>query len=597
MSKDNSKPATQGPIRQRKVTDCFCLILFLAFWLFIAFIAFYAYSKGNIDNVAKVIDSDGKPCGEGARLEYPYIYINNPYSTKFYSHTVCVKSCPKTNDEEIQCYANEDIQFCRDLTVRASYSILKRLCVPKIKEIGNLVKATVHLNYVQEAVEDLREVWPMFIVAFLVGLVILTIYLCLMRCCTKVFIFLMLLLVLVGLVLLGFYCWREHSRQLEKNSTLTGAAEAANTTQEKDATEYGQQQAKRWKIAAICLWVAAGIFFICTLLLCSRISLAADILASAAQFVQSKPSVFVIPIFFTFMLVLFFVFWIPTFSMLSSVGDLSPDPTSVFMNIKWSTATWTFIYVFFFALLWGISFNFSQEIFSIAAMTASWYFDRKSIGTIAAMRAVCWSFSYHIGTLAFGSLLIAILWAIQLVLQYIYQKLKETGSNNTTIGWIVKCASCFVACFERTIKFINKHAYIETALRNLNFCSAAGKCLQVTATNFLRFGVLSGLCGLFLFLGSLFISCATTFTMHFFIGLYADGQNVEVDTIAPLLLVFFLTLSVCIIFSHVYEISADTLLHCYVLDEEDGTVDGSVGGNCPEVLKTMLNKHSIENKL
>lgn len=592
-----SKQTTKGPIRERKVTDCCCLLLFFAFWLLIGCISIYAYAQGNIDNVAKVIDSDGKPCGEGARLDYPYIYINDPYSAKFYTHTVCVKSCPKTNEEEIQCYPNEDIQFCRDLTVRASYSILTRLCVPKIKELGNLVKKTVHLSYVQESIEDIREVWPMFLVAFVVGCLILAVYLCLMRVCTKVFVFLMLLLVLIGLILLGFYCWNQYKTQLEKNSNQSNSEGSAQSTEEKEATEYGQQQAKNWKIAAISLWVTSGIFFLCTLLLCSRIALASDILSSAAQFVQNKPSVFIIPIFFTFMLIMFFIFWIPTFSMLSSVGDLSPDETSVFMNIKWSKTTWAFIFIFFFSLLWGVSFNFSQETFSIAAMAASWYFDRKTIGTISPMRAVCWSFSYHIGTLAFGSLLIAILWAIQLILQYVYQKLKETGSNNTAVGFAVKCAACFVACFERTIKFINKHAYIETALRNLNFCPAAGKCLEVTTTNFLRFGVLSGLTGLFLFLGSIFISCATTFIMHFFIDLYAQGRNIEVDTIAPLLFVFFMTLSICIIFSHVYEIAADTLLHCYVLDEEDGTVDGSIGGNCPDVLKRTLNNHSIENKL
>jgi len=199
--------------------------------------------------------------------------------------------------------------------------------------------------------------------------------------------------------------------------------------------------------------------------------------------------------------------------------------------------------------------------------------------------------------MAFGSLLIAILWFIQLILQYIYQKLKEVGQENTTVGFMVKCAMCFVACFERTIKFINKHAYIEIALRNINFCSAASKCLEVTSTNFLRFGVLSGLTGLFLFLGNLMISCLTTFIMVFIIRWYATSKDLEIDTLAPHLVIFLIVFFICKIFSHVFEISSDTLLHCYIYDEEDGNVDGFIGANCPNKLKETIDKHGVVNKL
>ena len=593
------KETNKGPIRNRKCTDIICLIIFILFLGFLAFVSIYSYIQGDIDNIAMVIDSDQKACGRGDRADYPFIYVNDPYSLTFYRNTICVKACPTDDVQPVDCFPNHDIKSCKDINKYASVLLASRLCVPKLKNIASKVKFSVKIGYLSESIEDLREVWPMIVLGVAIGILILVIYICIMRVCTKCFVFTMLVLVLVGLILLGFFCWRNHQLLLNENvdydKTTPDPNDPNADVDEENATEYGREQAQKWKTAAIVLWVLSGIFLLCSLLLCTRIQLAADILASASEFVQAESSVFIIPFFFSIMLMLFLCWWIPTFMMISSVGTLTPDPTSVFMNLTWSSTTTFFLVVFVFAFLWLVSFNFSQETFSIAAMASSWYFERFSEINVGAFTSIGWSFSYHVGTLAFGSVLIAILWFIQLILAYIYQKLKETAS--TGLGFALKCAICFVSCFERTIKFINKHAYIEVALRNLNFCAAAAKCLTVTSTNFLRFGVLSGLTGLFLFLGNLVISCATTFIMYFIIRWYASAQDLQIDTLAPHFLIFLIVFFVCKIFSHVFEISSDTLLHCYIYDEEDGNVDGFIGENCPVKLKETINKHSVSTKL
>ena len=601
-----SKPE-KGPIRTRKCTDVCCLIIFLLFIGLVAVVSVFSYIEGDMDNVAQVIDSDQKICGQGDRKNFPYIYVNDPFSLKFYENTVCVSACPSSDNQRVSCFPNNDIKKCDDIHVRASVLLASRLCVPKVKQIANSVKMAVNLSYIQESIEDLREVWPMIVLGVFIGMIVLALYICIMRICTKCFVFTILILVFVGLLLLGFFCWREYKTLLNSNADFAKVNNDSSTNadpndpntniEEENSTEYGQSQAKKWKIAAIVLWVLSGIFLICSLLLCGRIQLAADILSSSSEFVQSETSVFLIPVMYTFLLIVLLCWWFPTFFMLASMGEMSPDPKSVFMNVDWSKTTITLLGLFIFALCWFVSFNFSQETFSIAAMAASWYFERFDSSNVGAFTTICWSFSYHIGTLAFGSFLIALLWFIQLILQYVYQKLKEVGGENTTTGFLLKCAMCFVACFERTIKFFNKHAYIEVALRNINFCSAAAKCLEVTASNFLRFGVLSGLSGLFLFLGNLVISCGTTFIMFFIIKWYANARDLEIDTIAPHLVIFFIVLSICIIFSHVFEISADTLLHCYIYDEEDGNVDGFIGANCPNKLKETIDKHAVVNKL
>ena len=591
---------SKGPIRQRKLTDCFCLFIFVFFWIFIGYISFFAYTKGNFSNIAKPIDVDKTICGEGSAENFPLLYINEPTSPTLLKSTVCVKACPKDDKTLIECKTNSYMEDCNDLKLLPSITLFQRLCIPNTSEMSNAVKSQINLGYFQEALEDIKEVWPMLLVSFFLSILIIALYLFLIRLCSKVFVYVLVFAVLIGLIALGGFCWQKHQSLLNENADINKMRENGDlkdvtspnvSITEEESTSYGNEQSSKWKTAAICLWVVAGIYFVITLLLCSRISLAANIIESTAEFVQDEPSVFLIPLVFSLGLLLFIVYWVPTISLLSSVGEVSTEHSTLFVNIKWESSTRALIWVMLFALAWGISFNFSQETFSIAAMSSSWYFERRDKQHVSPWTVICWSFTYHIGTLAFGSLLIAIVWVIQAVLSYLYSKLKEYGGEDSAAGFLIKCAACFVACFERTLKFINKHAYIETALRNLDFCPAAAKCLEITTKNFLRFGVLLGLTEMFLFMGTLLISCLTTFIMNYAIVAYSNHYSIEVDTIGPLLFVFFFTMVVCMVFSYVYEVSADTLLHCYILDEEDGHIDGAIGYGAPEKLKSTIQFH------
>jgi len=68
----------------------------------------------------------------------------------------------------------------------------------------------------------------------------------------------------------------------------------------------------------------------------------------------------------------------------------------------------------------------------------------------------------HLGSVAFGALIVAIVDAIRLTFDYMRLKMKEvTGAGtSSTVGCCLKCCGCLIDCFERFIRFINRHAYI-----------------------------------------------------------------------------------------------------------------------------------------
>lgn len=48
-----------GPVEQRKCRDCFCCLLYVAFWIAMIAIAAYAFANGNPKLLAAPFDSTG----------------------------------------------------------------------------------------------------------------------------------------------------------------------------------------------------------------------------------------------------------------------------------------------------------------------------------------------------------------------------------------------------------------------------------------------------------------------------------------------------------------------------------------------------------
>lgn len=140
---------------------------------------------------------------------------------------------------------------------------------------------------------------------------------------------------------------------------------------------------------------------------------------------------------------------------------------------------------------------------------------------------------------------------------------------------MVKFIACVIRCFltllEKFVRFFNKHAYTEIALRSTNFCTSAINGLKVIALNFVRFGVLHGIVELLTFMGSLFISAAVCVTSYYIILYHRDEGYKTKDVssiIGPLVVIFLVSWVISRLFAHIWETSADAILHCYCIDEK-----------------------------
>jgi len=138
--------------------------------------------------------------------------------------------------------------------------------------------------------------------------------------------------------------------------------------------------------------------------------------------------------------------------------------------------------VHFFGFLWTANFFLGVGTTVIACVAANWYFYRNAEDVdgepnpnkakwkmILGLRMVV---RYHLGSIAFGSLIIAIIQMLRVVLEYIDRKTKEAQGDSCLLRLTMKCCKYCMWCLEKTVKFITSLSYIYVAINGDSFCKA-----------------------------------------------------------------------------------------------------------------------------
>lgn len=244
----------------------------------------------------------------------------------------------------------------------------------------------------------------------------------------------------------------------------------------------------------------------------------------------------------------------------------------------------------FFSMLWTSAWFVAILITTLAGAVGIWYFTVKAQkGKVSVCRPsfkICWR--YHLGSLAFGSFVLAVVQMIKWTMYYI-QKCSE-AQKNYVMAKIACVLKYCVACFERFIKFLNKNAYIQIALLGKGFCKSAWNAFCLILRNAARIGVLGMLGGVIRWIGIIFIVVCTGVLGYFILeaGWNQEDTDPDMKISTPWVLVFlfcFLGYVIGQLFMNVYSLAVDTILQCFVIDEE---LNGGFGEHTPENLKPFL---------
>jgi hypothetical protein len=226
---------------------------------------------------------------------------------------------------------------------------------------------------------------------------------------------------------------------------------------------------------------------------------------------------------------------------------------------------WRFA-VSFFVFLWNIQFNLAMGQMLVAMCVGIWFFIRAEDKwkRFVVPKGIKTTLRYHVGSVIFGSFIVALVQFIRALMYYFEQQAKQQKQKILVL--ILKCVQCCMYCFEKCVKFINKNAYIQIALLGKNFCKSAKAAFWLISRNFLRFGTVAALGGAVHSIGFFFIMCATVIVGYFM----QQAMHEDVSPFVPCVAFTFIGYVVAKLFMAVFGLAVDTSLQCFIATEEMG---------------------------
>lgn len=128
----------------------------------------------------------------------------------------------------------------------------------------------------------------------------------------------------------------------------------------------------------------------------------------------------------------------------------------------------------------------------------------------------------------------------------------------------LKIVACCLCILEKVLKFLNKHAYIQVAIRGTWFWTSAKKAANLLVRNCLRFSSLYAIGTIISALGWIFTLVSTC------VFGYACLREMypEVDPFLPVILYGAIGYTIGRLMMNIFALSVDTIMQCYIAVEE-----------------------------
>lgn len=616
---------------QRKCTDVLCILLLIACWVVMTGIGVVSIQNGNPRALVSPTDYKGRICGvDHGVVNKPYGYYIDSYlnmvcldecpsatqnitgAVSAYEAMICIdddvedayKTATKDDTEYYYGYSNlfndgtGPCNFELETYTVLYYCIFSPTAtIPSIKGVDfpdegesilkiadvddESMSSNAFMEFVQDVITTRNYIFGFgFAVAFLTsffyswlmtkGMIHLLVWVCIMMSEAL-------------MLALGAYMY------------YTGTEWESDD----EASTHSDTEINGMKGLGIAFLSIAGLFFCFICCNCSKIRKCCNLVQTAGQAVRDVPITVFFPIIQTGGLVIFMVPWMYYMVAANAQGEYVDTTVSATSTTNSTNEVWvwsetdqycnTFL---MFSYFWTSQFITALGQLVMALTFAKWYFtedppvdtDAPAVGCcrkcwcgvphayrgnglfFSALKAGLW---YHAGTAAAGSLIIAIIKTIRYLISKVqYYCEKSTSGAAKRIAQVVLCCiQCCLYCVEKCMKFINKHAYIITAVKGLGFCAAAVDAFWLIARNITMIASMTLIQEFVMIIGKIAIVSATGASSYIVMEEVFDDTEVN-SYVGPVLFVMVLAYFIADMFMVTYSMAIDTVMHCYIADKE-----------------------------
>jgi len=257
---------------------------------------------------------------------------------------------------------------------------------------------------------------------------------------------------------------------------------------------------------------------------------------------------------------------------------------------------WLWLHIF--GAFWNMQFIIYFAFMVIAGAVADWYFSRvedgkkvrgsgeSELSPSPLLASTFRTLRYHMGSLACGSLIIAIIKTVRAFLAYLQKK--AFADNPNPLQKILACmVQCCLKCVECCIDKINKNAFIYIAIYGNSFCHAGCKSFALLWRNLGAVAAINTVSYTLIWLGKFGVTLVTSGLYVLILNNYVGSELSSV--LYPTLVIAPLAHFVSRLAMLVVETVIDTTFMCYLVDLEHNGAGGSMMAS--EQLSALVEEH------
>jgi choline transporter-like protein 2/4/5 len=530
----------------------------------------------------------------------PYLYYLNTEEPAKYGG-VCVSYCPGIKEDADYCppeleehsvngthtgrcsYTRMDGEKFTEATDKLQFRTVLNRCIPttaSLKAAHFAPAADVLDRYASmlpevfsESVAHVVRQWKVVLLSLVISLLLAFVFLVVIRLFARFFIWFIFTTVFIGLVIGLVLSTAEATQWRQRYLPVTPRTENFYYYSSKLSSQtYG--------IIAIFTGMSLFMYSVFIYVYYKDIQRSVGIMRESARAVSSIPQLLLFCLGMFLSLLLFYMYWFLMSVNLWSVGTASVvEENTVFVFSRFMRAAST---IHLFAFFWLSQFISAYSVTTIANVICQWYFTPKAkrpilFLTMPVLRAALTVLLYNMGSVAFGSLVVGIVKFISFVLKRAVNKFeKALNKQNVVVTTVVGCFACIIrvmiAFINKIVNTISKHAFIQIGIYGTGFLESSFNAITLLKNNTAQILVLDWIVDWIVFCGKICVAVVTCYCAYW-LSLVIPSSTGKIEpttnfSLVLLALVFLTSYRIASLFLSVYETATDTIIHCYLIDEQ-----------------------------
>ena len=501
------------------------------------------------------------------------ILLSGPCYPVFVAYSPIMNRCAPTITEE-------------QITALASSSDLAATGQDASEVSTMLGSMSTDTDVVQDYLEDLLKAWQIIaICGFGGGLVFSIVWMVFLRYFAGVMAWVTVIGVNLILIAVTAYCGMK-AGLIE----LAGVSDAVDASGASVDLTGAEENAAAFEYITYLMCGVAGLALLFTLLMIRRLMIAIACLKVASQAIAAMPMILFSPVIPLVMNVAFMAWAVLVATYLYASGTIERNTETGEIAITWNETLQYMSLYHLFGIFWTTQFIAGFGVMVTAGAVAAFYWQRDDMPRGPIRKAMGRAVRYHIGSIALGSFIVAVVQFVRAIMEYVDKKTKKAQAGNPVVKFFMCCIKYCLWYLEKVLKYINRNAYILIAVKGYSYCYSALQAIKLIITNMLRIAavntvgdfltwlgklVITGLCGL-----AAFFMCDT--------DAYTDPTSSSYlsSPLLPVIVTAFIGYMEADIFLSVYEMAVDTILLSFC--EDCGTAGGP--HYAPPLLMSALGK-------